>query len=50
MLSNARISVSGRTIERLKVWISEDAIHLAVELIKSGQLFFTIFDNINIFL
>ena len=37
-------------VERLKVRISEDAIHLAVELIKSGHLFFTIFDNINIFL
>ena len=50
MLGNAGVCVSGRTVERLKVRISEDAIHLAVELIKSGHLFFTIFDNINIFL
>jgi hypothetical protein len=50
MLSNTGVCVSGQTIERLKGWISEDAIHLAVELIKSSKLFFTIFDNINIFL
>ncbi|KAJ7454208.1 hypothetical protein FB451DRAFT_1184959 [Mycena latifolia] len=50
MLSNAGVCVSGDTVERLKVRISEDAIRLAVELITSGQVFFTIFDNINIFL
>ncbi|KAJ7804907.1 hypothetical protein B0H14DRAFT_2527121 [Mycena olivaceomarginata] len=49
MLSNAGVSVSIRTIERLKVIISDDAIRLAVELMTSGQVFFTIFDNINIF-
>jgi hypothetical protein len=50
MLSNAGVCVSSRTIERLKVRITDDAIRLAVELITSGQVFFTIFDNINIFL
>ncbi|KAJ7455023.1 hypothetical protein B0H11DRAFT_1740201 [Mycena galericulata] len=50
MLSNAGVCVSGRTVERLKVRITDDAIRLAVELITSGQVFFTIFDNINIFL
>jgi len=50
MLSNVGVCVSGRTVERLKVQISEDAIHLAVELMKNRWLFFTIFDNINIFL
>lgn len=50
MLSNTGVCVLGETIERLKGRISKDAIHLAVELIKSGKLFFTIFDNINIFL
>ncbi|KAF7965706.1 hypothetical protein HWV62_42205 [Athelia sp. TMB] len=50
MLSNAGICVSGRTVERLKGRISEDTISLAVELIKSGRLFYIIFDNINIFL
>jgi hypothetical protein len=50
MLSNAGVCVSGRTVERVKVRISEDAIQLAVKLFKSGRLFFTIFDNINIFL
>ncbi|KAK7006618.1 hypothetical protein R3P38DRAFT_3325954 [Favolaschia claudopus] len=50
MLSNAGICVSGRTVKRLKVRITEDAIQLAVNLIGSGQVYFTIFDNINIFL
>ncbi|KAJ7678565.1 hypothetical protein B0H14DRAFT_3536412 [Mycena olivaceomarginata] len=53
MLSNAGVCVSGRTIERLKIRITEDAIQLAVSLISvitSGQVFFIIFDNINIFL
>jgi hypothetical protein len=50
MLSNAGVCVSGDTIERLKERVSEDAINLAVELITSGRVFFTIFNNINIFL
>ncbi|KAJ7834341.1 hypothetical protein B0H14DRAFT_3462101 [Mycena olivaceomarginata] len=50
MLSNAGVCVSGDTIERLKERVSEDAINLAVELITSGRVLFTIFDNINIFL
>ncbi|KAJ6616386.1 hypothetical protein B0H10DRAFT_1879236, partial [Mycena sp. CBHHK59/15] len=50
MLSNAGVCVSSRTVERLKVHITEDAIQLAVQLITSGRVFFTIFDNINIFL
>ncbi|KAJ6599467.1 hypothetical protein B0H10DRAFT_2323100 [Mycena sp. CBHHK59/15] len=50
MLSNAGVCVSSRTVERLKVRITEDAIQLAVQLITSGRVFFTIFDNINIFL
>jgi hypothetical protein len=50
MLSNAGVCVSGQTIERLKFRISEDAVSLAVELMTSRRVFFTIFDNINIFL
>ncbi|KAJ6564882.1 hypothetical protein DFH09DRAFT_1315131 [Mycena vulgaris] len=50
MLSNAGICVSSQTVERLKVRITEDAIQLAVNLMTSGQVFFTIFDNINVFL
>ncbi|KAG6874447.1 hypothetical protein C0992_007674 [Termitomyces sp. T32_za158] len=50
MLSNTGVSVSGRTVERLKAFVSDDAIHLAVNLIKSGEPFYTIFDNINLFL
>ncbi|KAJ7474784.1 hypothetical protein FB451DRAFT_1464823 [Mycena latifolia] len=50
MLSNVGICVSSRTAERLKERISEDAIQLAVALARSGKMFMTIFDNINIFL
>ncbi|KAJ7572576.1 hypothetical protein C8J56DRAFT_806986 [Mycena floridula] len=50
LLSNIGLSVSSRTVERLKKRISEDAIALAVELMRSGKLFYVIFDNINIFL
>jgi hypothetical protein len=49
MLSNAGVCVSGRTVERLKSFISNDAIRLAAEFIRSGQLFFVIFDNVNLF-
>ncbi|KAJ7817124.1 hypothetical protein B0H14DRAFT_2602244 [Mycena olivaceomarginata] len=50
MLSNVGVCVSGRTAERLKERISADAIQLGIALIRSGQMFMTIFDNINIFL
>ncbi|KAJ7866071.1 hypothetical protein B0H14DRAFT_3595315 [Mycena olivaceomarginata] len=50
MLSNAGVCVSSHTVERLKVRITDDAIQLAIQLITSGQVFFTIFDNINVFL
>ncbi|KAJ7028826.1 hypothetical protein C8F04DRAFT_1265579 [Mycena alexandri] len=50
MLSNAGICVSSFTVERLKERITDDAIRLAIELMASGQVFFTIFDNINVFL
>ncbi|KAJ7145300.1 hypothetical protein C8R43DRAFT_1129975 [Mycena crocata] len=50
MLSNVGVCVSGRTAERLKERISQDAIRLGVALARSGQMFMTIFDNINIFL
>jgi len=50
VLSNASICVSGRTVERLKKCISDGAISYAVELVASGHLFTTIFDNINIYL
>ncbi|KAK7028602.1 hypothetical protein R3P38DRAFT_2622936 [Favolaschia claudopus] len=50
MLSNAGVCVSGQTVERVKTRITEDAIQLAIQLILSGQVFFSIFDNINIFI
>ena len=50
MLSNVGLCVSGRTVERLKKQISDDAIAYAVELMTSGHLFCTTFDNINIYL
>jgi len=37
VLSNASICVSGRTVERLKKCISDDAIAYAVELVASGH-------------
>ena len=50
MLSNVGLCISGRTVECLKKWISDDAIGHAAELMKSGRLFCTTFDNINIYL
>ncbi|KAJ7576224.1 hypothetical protein C8J56DRAFT_900144 [Mycena floridula] len=50
LLSNIDLSVSSRTVERLKKRISKDAVALAVELMHSGKLLYVIFDNINIFL
>jgi len=44
------LCVSGKTVERLKERISKDAVSLAVELISSGRLFCTVFDNINLYL
>jgi hypothetical protein len=49
MLSNVGLCVSGRTVERLKKRISDDAIEYAVKLMTSGHLFSTTFDNINIY-
>lgn len=49
MLSNIGLSVSGRTIEWLKETLSEDAINIAIELANAGDLFGTIFDNIDIY-
>ena len=49
-LSNMGLCVSGKSVERLKERISKDAVSLAVELISSGHLFCTVFDNINLYL
>ena len=50
ILGNAGVCVSSQTVERLKKHISDDAVEFAVELVASGHLFSTIFDNINIYL
>ncbi|KAJ7648633.1 hypothetical protein DFH06DRAFT_1095419 [Mycena polygramma] len=50
MLSNVGVCVSGRTAERLKQRISDDAIRLGVALVHSDKMWMTLFDNINIFL
>ena len=50
MLSNVGICISGRTVERLKKRISEDAVAHAINLMTSGHLFCTTFNNINIYL
>lgn len=42
-------SVSARTIDRVRVLLSEDAVKRAKELFRSNRLFSTIFDNINIY-
>lgn len=49
-LSNAGVCVSIKTIERLKKVLSDDAKKRAVELMHSKAQYFTIFDNINIYL
>ncbi|KAK7016711.1 hypothetical protein R3P38DRAFT_3321058 [Favolaschia claudopus] len=49
-LSNAGACVSITTIKRLKKTLSEDAVAHAVSLINGPDLFYIIFDNINIFL
>ncbi|KAK7016638.1 hypothetical protein R3P38DRAFT_3321050 [Favolaschia claudopus] len=49
-LSYAGACVSITTIERLKKTLSEDAVAHAVSLINGPDLFYLIFDNINIFL
>ncbi|KAF7371989.1 hypothetical protein MVEN_00057000 [Mycena venus] len=49
-LSNAGACVSITTIERLKKILSEDAVAHAVNLMQGSNLFYIIFDNINIFL
>ena len=50
MLSNVGLCVSERTVERVKKKISDDAVAHAADLMKSGHLFCTTFDNINIYL
>ncbi|TFK58810.1 hypothetical protein BDN72DRAFT_781558 [Pluteus cervinus] len=49
-LSNAGVSVSVSTIERLKKILSDDAKRHAVALLNSNRRFFSLLDNINIFL
>lgn len=50
LLSNIGLSVSETTVEWLKERISDDPISLANNAIKSGQLYYIVFDNINIYL
>lgn len=49
MLSNIGLSVSGRTIERVKEVLSDDAIQFAVNLVAAGGITGTIFDNLDIY-
>lgn len=50
LLANIGLSVSVRTVERLKEQITLNAIEYAADLISSGHLYFIIYDNINIYL
>ncbi len=49
-MSNIGLSISSRTVERVKEHISSDAAQLAVDLLTGPSLCFIIFDNINLYL
>ncbi len=42
--------MTDKTVEMVKLRLSQDAIQLAVDYILSGKLFYIIFDNINLYL
>lgn len=48
-LNQLGASVSTRTIDRVKVLLSDDAVERAKDLFRSNRLFSIIFDNINIY-
>lgn len=48
-LNRLGASVSARTIDRVKVLLSEDAVARAKALFRSNRLFTIIFDNINVY-
>ncbi|KAG8961831.1 hypothetical protein FRC00_011095 [Tulasnella sp. 408] len=48
-LNRLGASVSARTIDRIKVLLSEDAVARAKALFRSNRLFSIIFDNINVY-
>lgn len=48
-LNRAGVSVSTRTIDRLKIILSSDAIRRAQELFRRNLFFAIIFDNINLY-
>lgn len=50
MLGAVGVSVSERSIERLKENISKEAVTLAVAYAQSGGIFYFPFDNIDIYL
>jgi hypothetical protein len=50
MLSNTGICMSFKTIECLKVIISDDTVQRAVALLVGGDPCFVVYDNINLYL
>lgn len=50
VFSKVGVCVTDKTVERVKLRLSEDAVQLAVDYIASGKLFYIIFDNINLYL
>ncbi|KAF6755256.1 hypothetical protein DFP72DRAFT_1067959 [Ephemerocybe angulata] len=50
LLSNVAMCISTRTAERIKERVSANAIEHAASLVNSGNLFFTVADNINLYL
>ncbi|GAW01064.1 hypothetical protein LENED_002634 [Lentinula edodes] len=49
MLNAVGITVSARTVERLKEELTKSAINFAIDLIASPALWYIIYDNINIY-
>lgn len=49
LLSNASMIISQRTSERIKEQLSNTSIRRAIELMKSGDPFVTVADNINLY-
>ncbi|KLO10526.1 hypothetical protein SCHPADRAFT_832446, partial [Schizopora paradoxa] len=50
VFSKLGVCVTDKTVETVKLRLSEDAVQVAANYIQSGKLFYFIFDNINLYL
>lgn len=50
VFSKLGVCVTDKTVESVKLQLSQDAVQVAVDYIVSGKLFYIIFDNINLYL